>query len=546
MFARSQTVTIVAAFWLALVAFGLQYSTDAYEVGLSAGMFDEPAHFVTGVMAHDYLRSGLGDPFAFAVDYYLHYPAVAIGHWPPMLYGVQALWYLPFGPSLEAALALNALLAALAGVLVFRIGAGLVGLAPGFAAALAFLMLPDMTTLSSHVMAEPLMAVFALAAIDQLIRFCSRGEWRALYAYSAFASAAILTKAVAWSLAPLPLAVALMSGRRDWLRSEKFWSAQALVFLLCGTWELGARRMVSAGFVREPEPLIQKTAAVVSLFGWTVGWGILALAVVGSVAVFRTCSAEERKPWTPLFALVAACIALVWVAPVPTASRYLLLTWAAILLLAAKALSAGAHRMLGLRRAGPAAAIVLVLLASARLSWPTKGPNGFDEAVADLMNRPELADAVWLISSESGGEVLFVGEAARLENPPRRRILRASKYLARASWMPNGEYVSHIKDTAEAMERLLEAPVGVLVLHRGARIRKFEHHKILSQLVSEHPANWKPLARYTVGGRRGDPPGALEVFELRGRRALPPGVIRLDMTSVLGRRLEAPTQRDWR
>ena len=39
-------------------------------------------------MVHDYLERGLpGDPRAFAEQYYIHYPKVGIGQWPPVYYG---------------------------------------------------------------------------------------------------------------------------------------------------------------------------------------------------------------------------------------------------------------------------------------------------------------------------------------------------------------------------------------------------------------------------------------------------------------------------
>ena len=45
---------------------------------------DPPARFISGVMAYDYPRTAFGsDPLAFAQSYYVRYPKVANGHWPP-------------------------------------------------------------------------------------------------------------------------------------------------------------------------------------------------------------------------------------------------------------------------------------------------------------------------------------------------------------------------------------------------------------------------------------------------------------------------------
>ena len=58
-------------------------------------------------MVYDYLRGGsYGDPMGFAEAFYVRYPKVAIGHWPPVFYGVQAACYFIFRPANRAARAL--------------------------------------------------------------------------------------------------------------------------------------------------------------------------------------------------------------------------------------------------------------------------------------------------------------------------------------------------------------------------------------------------------------------------------------------------------
>ena len=90
----------------------LQWLGGAYASGFG-GHPDEAAHFVSSVMVHDFLvHPGAGQPMAFAQQFYLHYPKVAIGNWPPLLHGVLAVWYLLFGVSRASALVLMAVFAA--------------------------------------------------------------------------------------------------------------------------------------------------------------------------------------------------------------------------------------------------------------------------------------------------------------------------------------------------------------------------------------------------------------------------------------------------
>ena len=74
----------------------LQWASGTYHSDFG-GYPDEPGHYVTGLMVRDYIAAGFPDsPSRFAENYYLHYPKVAIGHWPPVFYSIQAAWMLIF------------------------------------------------------------------------------------------------------------------------------------------------------------------------------------------------------------------------------------------------------------------------------------------------------------------------------------------------------------------------------------------------------------------------------------------------------------------
>lgn len=91
-----------AAFLLCTMA--LQYQSGAWRAELS-GYPDEPAHFVSGVLVRDYLADFPPRPILpYAREFYIHYPKVAIGHWPPLFYGIEGIWFLLFGVSRFSAL----------------------------------------------------------------------------------------------------------------------------------------------------------------------------------------------------------------------------------------------------------------------------------------------------------------------------------------------------------------------------------------------------------------------------------------------------------
>src|SRR5579859_5632961 len=97
---------------------------------------DESAHYITALMIRDYIVQGIpGKPLAFAKNYYLHYPKVAFGHWPPVFHVLQAAWMLVFGISRTSVLCLMLTIAALLGATLYEVvkrsfGSWLAGLRP--------------------------------------------------------------------------------------------------------------------------------------------------------------------------------------------------------------------------------------------------------------------------------------------------------------------------------------------------------------------------------------------------------------------------------
>jgi hypothetical protein len=113
-------ISSAAALLLLITVLALHFHVASVILGSSLGSGDPQRHFVSGVMCYDYLRTGLGsNPIRFAEGFEVRYPEVAIGHWPPMYYAVQALYYFLAGPTIRSAQLLSAMTAALLATLLF-------------------------------------------------------------------------------------------------------------------------------------------------------------------------------------------------------------------------------------------------------------------------------------------------------------------------------------------------------------------------------------------------------------------------------------------
>lgn len=128
---------LLLALIVALQSLGGAYSNDF------GGNSDEPAHFVSAVMLRDFLlHGGFSHPAAFARSFYLHYPKVAIGQWPPMLYAILGGWMVVFGVSRAAALAMIAVAAGVTAMLIYLVGRPRVGRPAALLACVVFLASP--------------------------------------------------------------------------------------------------------------------------------------------------------------------------------------------------------------------------------------------------------------------------------------------------------------------------------------------------------------------------------------------------------------------
>lgn len=216
---------------------GLQWARGDWAGGWS-GHPDEASHFLSGVMVRDYVAGHLGEPpMAFAERYYEHYPKIAIGHWPPGFYVLQACWYFLFPPGLLTALWLMAgIVAATGWVIAMEVRR----FAPKLAlpCALLWLVLPPVRANAEKVLAEPLISLIALLAVGCFARYIERPGVGLSVLFGVLASLAILTKGTGFALAVVPPVGVLLAGRLELVRRWTFWIPLGVVGLLCLPWYL--------------------------------------------------------------------------------------------------------------------------------------------------------------------------------------------------------------------------------------------------------------------------------------------------------------------
>ncbi len=504
----------------------LQWIGAAYANGFGSHP-DEAAHFVSALMVRDFLAGGhYLHPLAFARDYYLHYPKVAIGHWPPMLYGLLGIWMLVFGASRAAALAFIAIAAAAIATVIQRLGSRLIGGWAGWFAGLTFLALPLTQESSARVMTEQWVTLLTLASAVQVARFMRTERTRDGIMFGVIAAAAILTRGSAWSLVVVPGIALVLSRRYSLLSRPGLWVSAIPILVLCVPWYLLSRGMGEGawvGYTQGTPYVVRAMIAYPTMIGSSLGWSLLLPAGLGLwSAVVRPWRSRQVGPeWASLAALAVATIALHSVVPTGIEPRFMLTVMPTLLLLAA----AGVDSLGGwmpIRIARPALCgglFLLVALAflAERFELPTRTRNqGYEALARDLTRRFPNVPETYLIAADSRGEGSMIAAMALAERRPGSFILRGSKILVHEDWLGRGtqDRFGTVKEVSRVLSRI---PVDVVVIDDAMQSdQRRAYHDRVERTVSADSTTWEHVGSYAVVSMGRVHERALQVYARRG------------------------------
>lgn len=530
--AKTLTVLGIVSLLFAEV-FLLQWLGGAYGSGFG-GHPDEAAHFVSSLMVRDFLpQLGSAHPMAFAQSYYLHFPKVAIGNWPPLLYGVAGAWFLLFGASRASALVFIAILVGATACAVYAIGRKLVSPSAGLFAAALFVAFPLVQESSAMMMAEPLVTLLILLSTLQFARFAETGTTRDAMLFGALSTLAILTRGSAWSLLFVPPITIALTRRWSLLANWRLWLSAVPVALCCVPWYLWAKGMSNGAMSgidpHAPTAFFTDAMTKFPLFvARAAGPVPVALFVLGG-AVLALRKARLPHYWASLFAALAGVLLLQSIVPASIEQRFMVQLLPSFVLIAA----AGAGWLIGRIPANLAAPAWTAVAAAVLLSMsgsPDRIRNSGYEAVSSVLMggvRSERGPAILLASDPVGeGSVIAAIAAARPGEQP--VCLRASKILVSEDWL--GRHSRSRFPAPADLRKLLDALPVEAVMIDDALVKEWRrpYHKQLAELMRADPRTWRSGGAYHVI-RNGKPsPGLVSVyFRQRPGQARPATDMRL-------------------
>jgi hypothetical protein len=420
------------------LAFGAPGLTDEASVTLWGDM---PKYLMNGV----YMLDVLGDRPFDSIDtfmeytrlYYARYPALTLGHHPPLLSAAEVPMFAIFGISVVSARIVIYFSFVSAVVLLYLLVDRVYGRIAAVAAAVFLATSPLTVQLGRSVLSEMPTLALIMASAYCLQRFCETERRLALAGFVTAAALSLYAKQLALFVFPAYFAAALMAlGPARLLRRDVVLAVLAIGVLALPI--VPMTLILSRDNVEWVVASVQHASPPLASILWRVlepqlTLPVLALASVGLVRAFVT---RDRR--AVFFAVwVVGALAAVVVAGRSEPDRYGIYTAPALCALAASTV-VGARR-----RRTATAALAVVLLAGAfqavvasRVSLP--GGAGYEEA------------ARFVASSNPGPTVLFSGDVdtgffiffARKHDPDRRlAVLRADKLLT----TPGGDEVEERK-----------------------------------------------------------------------------------------------------
>ncbi len=529
-------------FLLLLLCAGFnQVWVGAMSSGLG-GFEDEPAHVVTALMIRDWVATGASDPSvwceprAFAESYYVHYPKVGIGQWPPVFHGLLGAWMLVFGSSKLAIVALLTIFTAALGTLVAVILRPALGATSGLLAGLVLLSVPIVQLCGASAMTEIPLALFALAAVASFGRFMDSGQARWVWMFAAAATATVLTKGSGLALALVPPFALVLAGRWDLFRRPVLWAAGAGVGLVTAPWYILTVGLTQGSWGGGTSPSWAYVKFAASEYsGWALALtgplGVL-LVLAGIVWSLRQSrdGARHAGLWVSLVAWVPALLVLHHVVPSSVEERHLSVlapAWVALGALGAAALARAVSARVGAGAGSRANALAVALLGVSGLLWngapPKKAFVGWDIAGARFAEGMSGGLNRVLIASDPVGEGLFVAGAALADEPrPGLMVLRASKVLCDAGW--SGRTYSQRFETAAELDAWLTGMgVAALVVDLSTRDTRhwYGHMQQLVDIADTAGAGWTEVERWDLVRGADRHSAALVAYVREGWEQLP-------------------------
>lgn len=217
----------------------------------SSGLWypDAPSHALNGVFVKDFVADGgILNPVSYAERYYVQYPSLSVGMYPPIFYVVEAVLYWAFGVCAWAA-KLGVLIFSLLGATAFfKLCRFWFSRGTSLACTLLYVLQPVTLFGQRNVMLEMPALALSITAGYFLYRATREAQESTIFLAPLLTALAVLTKQNAAFLGILWLVWLSITRRWDMVRNRYFLTGAAIGGVLLALW-MGASLTVGRSYV---------------------------------------------------------------------------------------------------------------------------------------------------------------------------------------------------------------------------------------------------------------------------------------------------------
>lgn len=477
---------------VALLALAMTF-LHALDSGLSGS--DEGSHFLNGYLVWSYLAEGMGQsPLEFAKEFYVHYPKISIGHWPPLYYAFLGCLFFVLPHSPFPFMVVNLLIGVLPALIVGRFARVALGSRWAIVASVICVMTPICLGNTMRLMLDQALASLCLVAAMVWSRYANEPNLKAGLLYALIAASAIMVKGNGWMLGLFPLVHILLESRWILLTNWRTYASGLLCLLLVGGWTVATYKISSDGFNYDWgfeyffRALPNFTSGLYDSFG-PIG---IAVVVIG-IIVTLVCDLDviTKNLGRTCLALAVSTVLFHSIVPVDLDIRYMSSAVPPLTILAVIGLRYVVRVVTGLESPPLIvfAALAAVLCVPGLQFLQTRGAR-FDlrmDSVAEKI--AELGQVVVVVDGTPGVEGALTAEIALRDSERRKYVVRSSQLLAKSSFMGN-QYALRV-ESPQAVLRALESVSGnaVVVVSGRAMEPRFPHSDLLraALLLPESP-----------------------------------------------------------
>jgi hypothetical protein len=468
---KSSTSWLVAAALVVGILLASPGLTDENAVSLQGDM---PRYLMNGVFISDALRAGIWTPseaIEFAQRYFARYPALSLGHHPPVLPVVLVPFFEIFGPSVFAGRVAILVVFLVSIVLVHRVARRLTGAHAASWASLVFATMPLVVDFGQQVLSEMPAIALVLTAMLFLLRFRDAGRPRDFLCFVAAALAGLACRQTVAFVFP---AYAIILVRRGGLRQLR----QPIVLGVTLAGVIGIVGAAIATMILSPfntEVVKFALGEMTSPRMWAEALrrvlvdnhtpALFALAVVGlALGILRRDGRIMPAVWWLASVLVCAIAITGTIAPV----RYSVIGLPALAIVAAS-IASDAASVRGRLAAAAALGLVVAMQIGTALSIRPVGASGYEAAAEFVLAEAPATPVLYSASVDTGYFTFFV----RKHDTVQRSVVIRSDKLLTTSNMADISFNERIRSREEIYPLLNSLGIRFVVLEdrpSGSRV----------------------------------------------------------------------------